>query len=90
MRRKWPVVHYISIVAIGKDAVLIDFGLMEDIWIPKVAMFELKKDKRQFQTSRELLERKGIDVDKLEVLTPTKLQVRKNALMFLEWRHRNG
>jgi hypothetical protein len=89
MRRKWPVVHYLKIVTATRDAVLIDFGLMEDVWLPKKTMFELNEERKRFQTSRKLLEAKGVDVNAIEVLSPEKLQIRKNALMFLEWKHRN-
>jgi len=90
MRRRWPIVHYVEIVTSTKDAVLINFGLMEDTWIPKKTMFELNKEKRCFQTSRTLLENKGIDVKSIEVLSPEKLEIRKKALMFAEWRSRDN
>jgi hypothetical protein len=90
MRRKWPIVHYVEIVIITKDAFLVNFGLLEDTWIPKKTMFELNKDKKTFQTSRKLLEDKGIDVKSIEVLSPEKLRIRKSALMFDEWRKRNA
>ena len=89
MLKKWPKVNYVEIVLTSKTSALINFGLLEDTWIPLSMMFELNRADRHVRVNRKMLEDKGVEVEPLITLSPQRLEARKKALLFLEWKHRN-